>query len=97
VAKSEVWACVALAGNPGLAEEALFALRTHKPVYLPDAEPIDYQALTAEFGSTGIAGVNNGLDADENERLFTTTLLPEMIALVLRELGRLRKPPVFTS
>jgi SLOG cluster2/TIR domain len=125
---------------PGLAEEALLAMRARKPVYLigafggsteaiieaihgskpaaltfdyqaadpvaraaidlynakipPGEESIDYHALTAEFGTAGIAGLNNGLDADDNERLFTTTHLPEMIALVLRGLGRLGKPPL---
>jgi hypothetical protein len=125
---------------PGLAEEALLALRTRKPVYLigafggcaeaviealrgrkptaltldyqatdplartaielynaklpPCDEPIDYPVLTAEFETAGIAGLNNGLDADENERLFTTTHLPEMIALVLRGLNRLGLPPL---
>lgn len=128
---------------PGLAEEALLALRAGKPVYLigafggcaeaviealrgnkpaalsldyqaadplpaaaiqlynsqvpPGGETIDYAALTAEFKKFGIAGLNNGLEADENERLFTTMNLPEMIALVLRGLGRLGKPPVLAS
>ena len=128
---------------PGLAEEALLALRSSKPVYLigafggcaeavivalrgnkpaaltldyqgaetlpgaaialynsqvpPGGEPIDYTALTAEFEKFGIAGLNNGLDAEENELLFTTMNLPEMIALVLRGLGRLGQPPVLSS
>jgi hypothetical protein len=128
---------------PGLAEEALLALRAGKPVYLigafggcaeaviealrgnkpaaftldyqvadpvsgaainlynsqlpPNGEPIDYKALTAEFEGFGIAGLNNGLDAAENERLLTTINLPEMIALVLRGIGRLGKPPVLRS
>jgi hypothetical protein len=125
---------------PGLAEEALLALRAGKPVYLigafggcaeavidglrgnkpaaltfnyqaaedmpraainlynsqlpPGGEPIDYKALTAEFESFGIAGLSNGLNAAENERLFNTMNLPEMIALVLRGLSRLGKPQV---
>jgi hypothetical protein len=124
---------------PGLAEEALLALRSGKPVFLiggfggcaefviealrgkkpveltldyqaaeqvpaaaiklyndqlsPGEEPIDYQALTAEFEEFGLKALNNGLNPDENERLFTTVNLPEMIALVLRGLGRLGKPP----
>jgi hypothetical protein len=128
---------------PGLAEEALLAMRARKPVYLIGAfggcadaviealrgrkpavltfdyqaadtvvragaelynakipaggEPIDYPALTAEFETAGIAGLNNGLDPDENEQLFTTTHLPEMIALVLRGLGRLGKPPALVG
>lgn len=122
---------------PGLAEEALIALRSQKPVYLigafggcteaiiaalhgekpaafteterlmdlgvraafnlfnsqisEDTEPIDYKALTTEFERIGLAGLNNGLNANENERLFATAHLPETIALVLRGLGRLAK------
>jgi hypothetical protein len=128
---------------PGLAEEALLALRGGKPVYLigafggcaeaviealrgnkpaaltldyqaieevpraaidlynsqvpPGGEPIDYKALVAEFEKIGVAGLKNGLDAKENERLFTTMHLPEMIALVLRGLGRLGKPPALAG
>lgn len=128
---------------PGIAEEALLALRAGKPVYLigafgggaaaviealrgnkpaaltwdyqaadpqlraaidlynsqvpAEGEPIDYEAVTAEFEKFGIAGLNNGLNAEENERLFTTTNLPEMIALVLRGLGQLGKPPALVS
>jgi hypothetical protein len=124
---------------PGLAEEALLALRAGKPVYLIGAfggcaeaiiealrgnkpaaftldyqvgdsvsgtaielynsqlpaggEPIDYKALNAEFEGFGITGLKNGLAAAENERLLTTMNLPEMIALVLRGLSRLGKPP----
>jgi SLOG cluster2/TIR domain len=120
---------------PGLAEEALLAIRSKKPVYLVGAfggcaeaiieairgnkpaaltdpvrlagesqrtaadlynsnwrsEPVDYAALTAEFESAGIAGLRNGLTEEENERLFTTTRLPAMIALVLRGLSRVGK------
>jgi hypothetical protein len=125
---------------PGLAEEALLALRAGKPVYLigafggcaeaiiealrgnepaaltldyqavdsvagaaiqlynsqlpPGGESIDYKALTAEFERFGIAGLNNGLNAAENERLWITMNLPEMIALTLRGLSRLGKPPI---
>ena len=52
------------------------------------------KALTTEFEKFGVAGLNNGLNPEENERLFSTTNLPEMIALVLRGLGRLGKPSV---
>lgn len=128
---------------PGIAEEALLALRARKPVFLigafgggadaviealrrnkPEAltldyqaadtlpratielfnsqvpaggEPIDYKTLTAEFEGFGVAALNNGLKAEENERLFTTTNLPEMIALVLRGLERLGTPPALAN
>jgi len=128
---------------PGLAEEALLALRAGKPLFLigafggcagvviealrgnkpaeftlnyqaadavpaaaielynsqvqPGDEPIDYKALSAEFEKFGIGGLNNGLKVQENERLFTTTNLPEMIALVLRGIERLGPPPALAS
>jgi hypothetical protein len=53
------------------------------------AEAVDYIKLTADFEAAGIRGLNNGLANWENERLFTSTHLPEMIALVLRGLSRL--------
>lgn len=120
---------------PGLAEEALLALRAKKPVYLVGAfggcteaiidailgkkpaaftkavrlagedqqaacelynksaaEPVDYDALTAEFGRAGVSGLNNGLTEEENGWLFTTTRLPAIIALILRGLSRVGSP-----
>ena len=73
------------------------AIELYNSQLAPGSEPIDYKALIAEFEGFGIAGLNNGLDAAENERLFNTMNLPEMIALVLRGLGRLGKPPPLTS
>jgi len=35
----------------------------------------------------GIAGLNNGLDAVESQRLCETPHIPEMVALVLRGLA----------
>ena len=70
------------------------AIELYNSQLAPNGEPIDYKALTAEFEGFGIAGLNNGLDAAENERLLTTMNLPEMIALVLRGVSRLSKPPV---
>ena len=63
---------------------AIAGLVAVSPLLIWIAEPIDYQALTAEFERIGISRLKNGLDANENARLFTTTLLPETIALVLR-------------
>ena len=68
------------------------AIELYNSQLVPDGEPIDYKALTAEFEGFGIPGLNNGLDAAENERLLTTMNLPEMIALVLRGLTRLGTP-----
>jgi hypothetical protein len=53
-----------------------------------DTERVDYAALCAELERHGVAGLHNGLTLEENNRLFTTPHLPEMIALVLRGLWR---------
>jgi hypothetical protein len=53
----------------------------------PDAS-VDYEALAADFQTAGITGLNNGLDEDENRRLFQTQDVDEMVALVLRGLSR---------
>jgi SLOG cluster2 len=58
----------------------------------PGAERIDYASFTAELERIGVAGLNNGLTPQENERLFLTTQLPEMIALVLRGLSNCPLP-----
>jgi hypothetical protein len=49
---------------------------------------IDYQTLVFQFQSCGVSGLSrrNGLSAEENERLFVTTDLFEMISLVLKGL-----------
>ena len=52
-------------------------------------EPIDYDALVAFFQEKGVAGLHNGLSPEENERLFVTPHIPEMISLVLKGLNRL--------
>lgn len=60
-----------------------------------EMEPIDYDALVAEFRSAGIAGLNNGLTEEENLRLFELdgreTDLEEAIRLVLDGLTRTLK------
>lgn len=49
-------------------------------------EKIDYQKLVSFFNEKGIAGLNNNLTIEENERLFTSPHLPEIIFLVLKGL-----------
>jgi len=50
--------------------------------------PINY-ALEREFLRTkGVAGLNNGLGDDENEILFKTTNLPELVYLILKGLTK---------
>jgi SLOG cluster2 len=69
-------------------------IRLYNAQHTSSEEPIDYPLLTAEFETAGIAGLSNGLDSDENERLFNTADLPEMIALVLRGISRLGRSPL---
>jgi hypothetical protein len=54
----------------------------------PD-EPIDYRELCAFFAARGVQGLNNGLSAEENDRLFTTVYLEEAIFLLTVGLKRL--------
>ncbi len=57
----------------------------------PGLEPVDYDGLVRFFGAKGVAGLNNGLSATENRRLFETIHVPEMIALVLKGLRSLQE------
>lgn len=66
--------------------------RQYDAHYPNDSERgINYAALCRDLADYGIAGLNNGLDAEENQRLFNTPYLLEMIALVLRGLHRLQQ------
>lgn len=121
---------------PGLLEEALFALRTGKPLYLvggfggctraivealkgatPDeftdgfqqahnpqfadlaaryradapttgAPPIDYSAERQLLNERGVAGLDNGLSAEENDVLFSSRNIPEIVFLLLKGLTK---------
>jgi hypothetical protein len=55
-------------------------------------EPIDYAALVGRFHQYGIAGLShaNGLSPKENETLFSTTDVKEMIYLSLKGLFEVR-------
>jgi hypothetical protein len=116
---------------PGLLEEALFALRTEKPLYLiggfggctrsivdalkggsPEVftegfqareplfrgmadkygadsasgkiTPVDYAGELQFLRTAGVSGLNNGLADAENEILFTSRNLPEIVYLLLK-------------
>lgn len=49
--------------------------------------PIDYTAIFNEISSCGISGLNNGLSEDENQILFHSTNVLEIVALVLKGLN----------
>lgn len=50
-------------------------------------ELIDYQKIFDFFQTMGVNELNNGLTALENERLFHTIHIPEIIALILKGLS----------
>lgn len=54
----------------------------------PDA-PIDYERLRSEFGSTGIGGLKNGLDEEDNRRLLATDEVDEAVAVVIAGLEQI--------
>lgn len=56
-------------------------------------EPIDYEAVGRAFREAGPAGLRNGLDAEENRRLFHAVDTDEIIHLVLKGLSNLPKGP----
>lgn len=51
--------------------------------------PINYGELSNFFNEKGINSLNNGLSEEENEKLFATTNVTEMISLVLNGLEKL--------
>ncbi len=51
--------------------------------------PVEYDTLLDELRAAGPRGLANGLDLAENETLFTTDDIDEMVALVLRGLRRI--------
>ena len=56
-------------------------------------EPLDFESIQQFLGGYGLARLsrNNGLDLEENERLFKTPHLMEMIYLVLTGLARVTR------
>ncbi|RKH65215.1 toll/interleukin-1 receptor domain-containing protein [Corallococcus interemptor] len=48
--------------------------------------PVDWDARVERIRKLGVAGLDNGLTQEENERLFVTRSLTEMISLVLKGL-----------
>ena len=54
----------------------------------PDTS-IDYEAILKDFQQASISGLQNGLDEQDNWRLFVTDDIDEMIALVLKGLTSL--------
>lgn len=53
-------------------------------------EVVNYKKVVDTIQRKGIGGLNNNLSIKENEQLFETTYLPEMIYLVLKGLKKLK-------
>lgn len=58
-------------------------------------EPIDYAKICAFLSKKGVAGLQNGLSDSDNEVLFSTPYITEIIYLVLKGLSKL--PPAGSS
>ena len=52
-------------------------------------EPIDYAQVCDVLSKKGVAGLNNGLSDSDNEVLFTTPYITEIIYIVLKGLAKL--------
>jgi len=62
-----------------------------------DTVKIDYPLMVKELQDAGIAGLNNGLNEEENKILFVTPHIPVMVSLILRGLTKCKKKGVFDS
>lgn len=49
-------------------------------------ENVDYETLVGFFNKKGVKSLNNGLTEKDNQRLFETIHLPEMVSLILKGL-----------
>jgi hypothetical protein len=57
-----------------------------------DEMPVDYKRLAGFFREHGLEALNNGLDEQDNHRLFTTIHIPEIVHLLLKGLVAAPKP-----
>lgn len=72
---------MAQAGNQALADQFLTDAADGKTT------PISYADETSFLQTKGVAGLNNGLSAGENEILFTSRNLPEIVHFLLKGLA----------
>lgn len=68
--------------------DPLYAQMLDTESLAPDT-PIDYRSLISDFHHTGTTGLHNGLSEADNQRLFETDDIDEMVALVLKGLAGL--------
>ena len=65
------------------------ALDYYRRQAAPDMTQVDYSGATERLASAGFAGLNNGLETEENEILLTTTDIHQAMGLVFAGLRRL--------
>jgi hypothetical protein len=72
------------------AETAYGRLLRQYDSYCKDPEigdsPINYDQIVKDFNAAGVAGLNNGLTADENEELFASENLDRLVSLLMKGL-----------
>ena len=56
-----------------------------------DVEEIDYHRVLCEIKDRGIVGLNNGLSKEENEKLFVTNNIIEVVTIILKGLCEIKK------
>jgi hypothetical protein len=77
----------ALTAEYQLQDPGYAALVEHYNQYVGDpAEQINYETLVDFFRLKGVSGLRNGLSDDDNQRLFGTRSVREMISLILQGL-----------
>ena len=54
-------------------------------------DPIDYDRLVREFQAAGVEGLRNGLEPDENEKLFDSHSVEEIVGLIRKGLNRVAR------
>ncbi len=57
-------------------------------VHVSGEGPVDYAGSVARLNALGWAGLNNGLSVEDNQRLFETLSVEEMVGLVLMGMRR---------
>jgi len=56
-----------------------------------DIESIDYCRVLCEIKGRGVEGLNNGLSKEENEKLFVTNNIIEVVTIILKGLCEIRR------
>lgn len=58
--------------------------------FIGEKEKIDYEKINLFFKIKGIVGLNNGLSIEENETLFESTNLYEIVSLIIKGINNIK-------